>query len=43
MLRKTTEWVSRLSSVNMFCFDTRIHTVINWCLNEASVNICLSD
>ena len=37
------EWVSRLSSVNMFCFDTSIHTDINWCSNEANVNICLSD
>jgi len=43
MLRKRTEWVSRLSPVNMFCFDTSIHTVSNWCSNEASVNICLSD
>jgi len=43
MLRKRTEWVSRLSSVNMFCFDTSIRMVINWCSIEASVNICLSD
>jgi len=42
MLRKRTECVSRLSSVNMFCFDTNIYMVINWCSNEASVNICLS-
>jgi len=28
MLRKRTEWVSRLSSVNMFCFDISIHTAM---------------
>jgi len=43
MLRKRTEWFSRLSSVTMFCFDTCIHRVINWCSIEASMNICLSD
>jgi len=43
MLRKRTVWLSILSSVNTFCFDISIHTVIKLCSNEASVNVCLSD
>jgi len=38
------EWVSSLSSVDMFCCDSsRVCTVIKWCSSEADVNICLSD
>jgi len=32
-----------LSSVNMFCFDSRACTIIKWCPSETNVNICLSD
>jgi len=43
MVRRRSEWVSKLSSVNMFCFDSRVCTVIKWCSSEADVNIRLSD
>jgi len=43
MLRKRTECVSGLWSVNMFCFDTSIHMVIKWCWSEARPNVCLLD
>ena len=41
--RRRAEWVSKLSSVNMFCFDSRVCKVSKWCSSEAAVNICLSD
>jgi len=43
MVRRRAEWVSKLSSVNMFCFDSMVCTVIKWCSSEADVNICLLD
>jgi len=43
MVRTRAEWVSKLSSVDMFCCDSRVCMVIKWCSSEVDVNICLSD
>ena len=37
------ECVSKLSSVDVFCCDSRVCTVIKWCSSEADLNICLQD
>ena len=39
MVRRREEWVSKLSSVDMYCCDSK---VIKWCSSEADMNICLS-
>jgi len=43
MVCRRAEWVSKLSSVDMFCCDSMVSTVIKWCSSEADVNICLPD
>jgi len=43
MACRRAEWVSKLSSADMFCCESRVCTVIKWCSSEADVNICLSD
>jgi len=43
MVRRRAEWVSKLSSVNVFCFDSRACMISKWCSSEADVNVCFSD
>ena len=41
MVRRIAEWFNKLSSMDMFCYDSRVCTFVEWCSSEADYNICL--